>query len=151
MKKCKVIMFCSILFLMASCAANVPLIKETKSGFPEGTFRNTTIEEVKNKLIKKCASKGLVIDEASKNKLICSEELPPDKAAVAGMLFFGASSTTPITYIAFILYQSGDDANVVVHQWLEAQTKFGQNKKVSLTGNNNKNMAQKFLFNLGAE
>ena len=147
MKKTILIIF---IFLVIGCAPQKPLIKATQSGYPEGIFQDTTTEEVKNKIIECCVSKGLMVLESSSNQIFCGKTMQGQEAVFAQMLIGNSYSTTPEKKIRFIIYEIGNNVKVTAQEWIETQMAFGQVKRQELNSNNQKNDIQNFLFSIGA-
>ena len=144
-----ILIFC-LLFLASGCAPQQALIKPTASGYPEGTFRNSTVDTVRSILIDGCSSKGLLVQESGGNQVVCGKTMAGGDAVLAQMIVGNSYSTTPERKIRLIIYQSGDDVKVTAYEWIESQMAFGQMRRQELKSNNQKNDIQQFLFSLGA-
>jgi hypothetical protein len=142
--------FVSVVLILASCATE-PLVKPTRSGYPEGIFLNATLEEVQSKIVEGCSSRGIFVMESTKNVVICGKTLEGRDAVLGSLLVGGRYSTTPELKIRFILYQKGNDVYVTAQQWIESQSGFGQIRREELKHNRHINDIQKFLFSLGAQ
>lgn len=147
----KMFLLLSISFILSACAASQPLIKPTSSGYPEGIFRNTSIDRISSKIMDGCTSNGLIIYEATSNQVVCGKTMS-GMDAVLGQLVVGNSySTTPERKVRFSIFQQGNDVKVVAHEWMESQMAFGQIRRQPFDANHQKNSLQQFLFSLGAE
>lgn len=149
MKKLLVVLVAAT--VMAACAPQQALVKQTASGYPEGLFENTDIESVRSKLIEGCSSRGIFVQEATANQVVCGKTMEGGDAILAQMLVGNSYSTTPEQKVRFVIYQSGPNVKVTAQQWVESQMAFGQMRRQELTGNNQKNDLQRFLFSLGAK
>lgn len=147
----KTILIATSIFALAGCAPQQALLKQTASGNPEGRFANTTLEEVKNKLVSTCASGGLTVYDASPNQVVCGQTMTGQEAVWAQLLIGNSYSTTPERKVRFTSYQSGQDVIVTGGQWIETQMAFGQMKRVEMNSNNQKNDLQQLLIRLGAD
>ncbi|MCL4315343.1 MAG: hypothetical protein M1527_00435 [Gammaproteobacteria bacterium] len=145
-----VVVVASVLALTA-CAPQQALLKSTVSGYPEGSFSNSTVEVVRSKLIDGCSSRGILVQEAAGNQVVCGKTMDGGDAVLAQMLVGNSYSTTPERKIRFVIYQSGSDVKVSAQQWIESQMAFGQVRRQELNSNNQKNDIQQFLFSLGAQ
>lgn len=141
-----------ILFTLAfACTSQQKLLKPTTSGYPEGIFRNSNLEDVKSKIMDGCVRNGNMVSQVTTNQVVCEKTMEGGDAVFAQMLVGNSSSTTPVRKVRFILYSLNDDVKVTVQEWFESQMAFGQVKRQELKSNNQKNGLQQFLFNLGAE
>ena len=66
----------AIAAIMSGCAAPATLTKPTRSGHAEGTFIDTTLEDVQSKLIQKCVINGHIVVESTPTNTICQAEIP---------------------------------------------------------------------------
>ena len=137
--------------LLSACAPQQALLKPTTSGYPEGVFSNATVDSVRSKLIDGCSSRGILVQEASGNQVVCGKTMEGGSAVLAQMLVGNSYSTTPEQKIRFIIYQTGSNVKVTAQQWIESQMAMGQVRRQELNGNNHKNDIQNFLFSLGAQ
>jgi hypothetical protein len=135
--------------LLVSACAHEALIKPTTSGFPEGIFNNTTVEEVQSKIMNGCTLNGLNIYDTNRNQVICGKITSGMDAVLAGVAIGNQYSTTPERKIRFSIFQQGADVKVVAQEWIETQMAFGQIKQMPLDNNKHKNSIQQFLFSLG--
>lgn len=141
----------AISLFLAACGTQPAKIKETQSGMAEGRFVNAQLEDVRGKLIGKCAEHGRQIRHVSDNQVSCSKVLEGAEATAVHLLIGNAYSTPPESVAQFTLYQSGADVNVLGMLWIETQMAAGQLKKVPLEGNHQINTIQQALFDLGAK
>ena len=148
----KKLAFASILaLLLSACVTQQSLIKSTASGYPEGVFSNASLDSVRSKLIDGCSSRGILVQEASGNQVVCGKTMEGGDAVLAQLLVGNSYSTTPERKIRFIIYQTGSNVKVTAQQWIESQMALGQVRRQELNGNNHKNDIQNFLFSLGAQ
>jgi hypothetical protein len=146
-----VISLVALMLFLSGCAPQQPLIRQTASGNPEGSFSNASLEDVRNKLVSACSSGGLTVYEASTNQVICGKTMTGQEAAFAQLLIGNSYSTTPERKLRFTFYKAGDKVTVSGTQWVETQMAFGQMRRVEIDGNNQKNDLQSLLFRLGAD
>lgn len=137
--------------LLTACATQPPLDKPTASGYPEGTFVNTNLDDARSKIIGACSAKGVLVQEAGGNQVVCGKRMDGSDAVLAQMLIGNSSSTTPEQKIRFVLYQQGKDVRVTAQQWIETQMARGQVQKEELNHNSHRNSIQKFLTFAGAQ
>lgn len=137
--------------LVSSCAPQEARIKTTGSGYPEGTFMNTTVARVRNKLIAACDSHGIMVSESTDNSVVCGKEMSGGQAVLAQVMIGNSYSTTPQDKIRFTIYQLGKNVKVSGHEWIETQMAFGQMQQMELNGNNQFNGVQRMLNSLGAK
>lgn len=141
----------ALVLALTACAPQQALVKKTSSGYPEGVFSNSNVEDVRSKLIGGCSSRGILVQESSGNQVVCGKTMDGGEAVLAQVLVGNSYSTTPERKIRFVIYQSGADVRVTAQQWIELQMAFGQIRRTELDGNNQKNELQQFLFFLGAQ
>lgn len=141
----------AVIFALTACAPQQALLKPTSSGYPEGIFFNTTVEIVRSKLIDGCSSRGVMVQEAAGNQVVCGKTMEGGDAVLAQLVVGNSYSTIPEQKIRFVLYQSGTEVKVSAQQWIELQMAFGQLKRQELNNNNQRNYIQQFLFSLGAQ
>ena len=146
----KLFAIAALVVALSGCAPEQALIKQTSSGYPEGVFANTNIDAVRSLLIEGCSSRGILVQEASGNQVVCGKTMTGGDAVLAQMLVGNSYSTTPERKIRFVIYQVGADVRVTAQQWIESQMAFGQVRRQELSANNQRNDIQQFLFNLGA-
>ena len=140
----------SLCAAMVACAPQQSRIKTTSSGYPEGVFTNTTVDDVRNKVIAGCEMRGIAVEQSSDNSVICGKTVTGGDAVVAQLLVGNAYSTTPEEKIRFTIYQIGSNVEVSAHEWIESQMPFGQVRQVELNSNNQFNDMQRYLYSLGA-
>lgn len=141
----------SIILVVVGCAAQQTLIKPTASGYPEGSFSNTSVEEVRSKLIDGCSSRGIFVQDTVGNQVVCGKTMEGMDAVLGSLVVGNKYSTTPERKIRFVIFQSGADVKVTAQQWIESQMAFGQIRRQELKNNNHNNDVQQFLFSLGAQ
>jgi len=147
----KITLLLTLLIIISGCAAQQALIKSTTSGYPEGIFKNSNLDEVKSKIMDGCVRNGLMVSEATSNQVVCEKAMEGRNAILAKMAIGNSYSTRPVRKIRFIIYKQYDDIKVTAQQWFQLQKAFGQVKKQELDSNNHRNELQQFLFSLGAE
>lgn len=133
------------------CVAQQPLVKQTASGYPEGTFRNTTPDIVRSKIIAGCASLGAMVLESSADYVVCGRETKGSETFAASLAIGSSYSTTPQRKVRFTIFKVGEDVRVTAQEWIECQSAYGQTRVMELKANNQRNYIQNFLFSLGAE
>ena len=137
--------------ILGGCVKQQALIKPTSSGYPEGVFRNASLEKAKGKILDGCVRHGLMVSEATSNQVVCEKTMTGGDAVLAQMLVGNSYSTTPVRKLRFIMYKLNQDVKVTAQEWFQSQMVFGQVNKQELKSNNQRNDIQNFLFSLGAE
>lgn len=137
----------TVLALLAGCAQS-ELTTKTESGNPEVVIKNATPGDVRNRLVKGCASKGVEVLEASEFQVVCGKQLKGGQATMATLAIGNAYSTTPIQKVKFTIFQDGDGVKVVANQWIESQMPGGQTNRMNLTSNAQNNDLQQALNKL---
>ena len=140
-----------IITVLGGCVQQQALVKPTSSGYPEGIFRNASLEEAKGKILDGCIRHGLMVSEAGTNQVVCEKTMAGGDAVLAQMLVGNSYSTTPVRKLRFIMYKLNKDVKVTAQEWFQSQMAFGQVNKQELKSNNQRNDIQNFLFSLGAE
>lgn len=126
--------------------AQVPLNKVTQSGKPERVFANTKVVDIKSKLIDRCATAGLQIDDRGSNSVVCSKTLSGGDAVIAQIAIGNSYSTTPEQKVSFSITQRGNDVFVIAtSMWIETQMAFGQMRRQDIANNKQINDVQNFL------
>lgn len=138
-------------FSLSGCATQEPLIRDTASGYPEGTFRNTTPEAVRSKIIAGCTSLGVMVLESTADYVVCGRETKGSETFAASLAIGSSYSTTPQRKMRFTIFKVGQDVRVTAQEWIECQSAYGQTRTMELKANNQRNYIQNFLFSLGAE
>lgn len=133
------------------CAAQQPLLKTTVSGYPEGIFRGSGVEQVKSKLMNACIDNRLLVMESSTNQVVCGKRMEGGDAILTQLAIGNSYSTPPVQKIRFVIFQLDADVRVTAQQWVETQMAFGQMQNMELRSNNHNNGVQQLLFALGAE
>ncbi|WP_336171747.1 hypothetical protein [Acinetobacter ursingii] len=131
-------------FLLTSCA-QVPLNKNTASGYAEGVFENAQLEEVKNRFVFACNQKGYEIKEANPNKIVCSKTLDGMNAIVTQMAIGNQYSTIPEELLVFQLARIDNNVHVTVRNYRETQMAFGQMSRVEIKNNATTNLMQQSM------
>lgn len=147
----KKIVLAACVLALTACATQPPLVKATASGYPEGTFSNTSLDDARSKIIGACSAKGVLVQEANGNQVICGKTMDGQEGVLAQVLIGNSSSTTPERKIRFILYPVGKDVRVTAQQWIETQMARGQIEKMELNQNSHRNNMQQFLNFAGAQ
>lgn len=140
----------TLFFLFLFGCAQQPLVKQTMSGYPEGVFKNMTVEAAKSRVIDGCTQRGIFVQEVNSNQVVCSKSLEGGDAVLTKLMIGNSYSTRPDVKVRFVIYQIGQDAKVSAQQWVETQMAFGQMQRMELNENNQRNDMQQFLFSLGA-
>lgn len=138
-------------FSMAGCAANVPLNRQTQSGFAEATFRGKDVEATKAQIMNGCVSRGLMIPETGGNHVICSRTMTGGQAMAVQLAIGNGYSTTPVMKMRYTLVPVAADTRVTVQFWAETQMAMGQVRTMDLNGNADRNAIQDFLSSIGGE
>jgi hypothetical protein len=142
MKKLFAVMMAATL---VGCATPVELKKQTTSGYPEAVFPNATVEEVKEKLMEGCSSKGVMVQDVQSHSVTCGKTMSGGDAMIATLAMGNSYSTTPERKIRFMIFQKGSGVKVTAQQWVELQMALGQTRKQELNTNNQRNDMQDFL------
>lgn len=139
-----------VIATLGGCATNEPLMRQTASGFAEGTFRGATLDDARSKLIGACISKGVMVQDSGTNHVVCTKETEGSEAVAMQMLIGNSYSSTPVRKIRFTIYQQGGDVRATAQQWAESQMRTGQVNKMELDSNKHRNNMQQFLSYAGA-
>lgn len=139
------------LFFLCGCVRQEALLKPTASGYAEGIFRGSSVDQVKGGLIECCEGFGAMLYEDGPNRLEFERPCEGGDALLATFLIGNSYSTPPMDRLRFSIYQRGDNVKVTAQEWIETQMAFGQIRKMELRGNNQRNAIQRMLFSLGAE
>ena len=75
------------------------------------------------------ASKGILVQEASGNQVVCGKTMEGGDAVLAQLIVGNSYSTTPERKFRFIIYQSGADVKVTAQELIESQMAFAQMQK----------------------
>lgn len=145
-----ILILASAAALLGGCASNEPLKRQTASGFPEGVFRGTTLDDARSKLVATCVSRGAQLHDTGPNHVTCVRELEGMAAAGVQIAIGNSYSSTPIHKLRITIYQKGEDVHAVAHQWAETQMRSGQVNKMDFDSNTHKNNGQDFLRRAGA-
>lgn len=148
--KIKLVIFAVTLSAITGCMSQAQLVKQTASGYPEGVFKDAKVEDVKPKLIEGCSKIGAMVAQADNSQVVCQKTMEGGDAVLAQLLIGNSYSTTPVSFVRFVMYPSGNDVKVTGYQWIETQMAFGQVNRQELKGNNHINDLQNFLFSIGA-
>lgn len=140
-----------VLSTMLMACAESSLLKPTVSGYAEGIFPHSSVEEAKSRIISGCNSRGVLVQDVAGNQVFCGKTMEGMEASLAQLALGNAYSTTPERKIKFVVYQDGADAKVTAQQWVETQMPYGQVKRQELNSNKQRNDIQEFLFGLGAK
>ncbi len=133
LKKTNLIFKLTILSIIFSGCAQVPLKKITTSGKPERVFTNAKIVDIKSKIIERCAIKGSQVEERGTNTIICTKMLDNGDAILAQMLVGNSYSSTPEQKLSFVVTQRNNDVFVIINSmWIESQMAFGRINRVEL-------------------
>lgn len=137
--------------ILSACASQPTPIKQTASGYPEGIFQNATVDDVRAKLMEGCNARGILVEDASSNQVVCGKTMEGVGAAFAQMMIGNKYSTTPQQKVRFMFFKSGEDVKVTAQQWMETQMAMGQVRKEELNSADQRNRIQQFLNSLGAK
>lgn len=141
----------SLVVLMAGCAAQQPILKETPSGRAEGVFLDTTTDRVRDRLVGFCSNNGAMVEEATETQVVCSRTMQGGQAVMAQMIVGNSYSTTPEQKVRFVLSRQPDGVRVVIYQWVESQMAMGQVRRQELNSSNQRNDMQRVLWGMGAK
>lgn len=135
---------------LISCA-QVPLNKQTTSGYAEGVFKNAQLEDIKNRFIFACNQKGYEIKEANNNKVVCARTME-GMGAIGTQLAIGNSySTIPEELLIFQLARLNNDVNVSVRNYRQTQMALGQMSRVEIKNNKTTNFMQQSMDRIVSE
>lgn len=130
--------------LLAGCAQE-PLKKQTSSGKPEGVYPNHTSEQVIEALVQNCNEKGLMVEEQTKNNVVCSREMQGGGAIFTQALIGNSYSTTPLQKVRYSVSKFKTGTKVWADAWVETQMALGQVRKMPYDDNKTKNNLQSVL------
>lgn len=131
--------------LLVGCANQAPLLKETASGKAEGEYPNHTPEQVIDAIVQRCNEVGSVIEDQSKNYVICSRQMEGGSSMMMQMAIGNAYSTTPQIKVRYSVSNFRTGAKVWAESWAETQMAFGQVQRAPLNNNNVRNNLQNVL------
>ena len=80
--------------------------------------------------------------------VLCGKVLTGSNAII-GIIAFGGDSTMPELNLRFNLIKTGTSVRVVAYQWIEAQSGFGQVRRVEVNQPRHFNDVQTFLSAIG--
>lgn len=147
--KLQVLTIAALVFGLSGCAPTVPLSYSSASGKPERLFTGVSVEEVKNKIIDGCASRGMEVFEQGTASVTCSKTMTGNDAILGQLLIGNSYSTPPTSNVTFVVTSRGDDTKVMMSShWIETQMAFGQIRKQQLTANHQLNSVYDFLRTL---
>lgn len=141
----KQIAIAATVLILSSCATQQPRIKETVSGYPEATAPNATTDDVRNELMRACASRGIPVLDSSDNSVTCGKQMSGGDAILAQWAIGNSYSTSPWQKVQFTFYRVDKDVNITARQWVETQMAFGQMRQAEMNANNQFNDIQVLL------
>ena len=147
MKKTSIIL--SIL-LITGCA-QVPLNKQTTSGYAEGVFKNAQLEDIKNRFVFACNQKGYEIKEAHNNKVVCARTMEGIGAIGTQLAIGNSYSTIPEELLVFQLALPNNDVHVSVRNYRQTQMALGQMSRVEIKNNKTTNFMQQSMDRIVSE
>ena len=147
MKKNCLFFLIAISIVLVGCA-QVPVDKETASGYAEETYQNTDLATVQNLLIEDCATRNLRIYEQTNNRLVCGKEMDNGSGMMFQLLMGNAYSTTPVAKTQYNMYQTGKSVRVIGSITVETQMPGGQVRSVESTNVKVRNGMQRMLDSL---
>ncbi|MEM8445423.1 hypothetical protein Q4R95_19020, partial [Morganella morganii] len=115
---------------------------------PEGVYKNTTPEKVRNALIFYCNEKGLMVLQADTGSVICGKQQSGGAAILSQFAIGNSYSTAPMSKVRFTVSPINDDVKVWADMWVETQMATGQVQQMSVTDNASKNVIQQRLDEL---
>ena len=133
--------------LLTGCAQET-LKKQTSSGKPEIEFPNKTVDQVINGITEYCNDKGFIVEDQSKNYVVCSKEAEGAQGFFTQLAIGNAYSTTPQNKLRFSVSKKGNGAKVWLNAWSETQMAMGQVNRMPFEGNNAQNQMQDMLDTL---
>ncbi|MFU8924915.1 hypothetical protein [Acinetobacter puyangensis] len=136
--------------LLAGCA-QVPLNKQTTSGYAEATFQGVSLEDARNRLVLGCNRTGLNIRETSSNKVVCSKTMEGMSAVFTQAAIGNKYSTTPEELLVFQLAKIDNNVHVSARNYTETQMALGQINRVEIKNNKSINNMQILLDNVANE
>jgi hypothetical protein len=141
----------ALTLLLAGCATQPALVKQTKSGYAEGVFTGASVDDVRNRIMAGCSDGGFLVEDSSGNQVVCAKTLQGGQEVFARMLVGNAYSTTPQVKVRFTAFAVGSDVRVTGQSYVESQMPGGQVNRQELTSNRDRNDVQQFLFKVGAQ
>ncbi len=140
----KKVLLVGVLLVLGGCA-QVPLSKQTTSGYAEGKFEGAQLEDVKNRFVFACNQKGYEIKEASSNKVVCSKTMEGMGAVFTQAAIGNSYSTIPEQLLVFQLARISNNVHVSVRNYRETQMAFGQMSRVEIKNNKTTNLMQQSM------
>lgn len=138
---------------LAGCATEPPappLLKTTTSGLPEGTFHNTTVPALQQKLAAHCLSLGRAVEDVNPMQLTCVSEFSQGERDRLAVTKTGGMDLHPQIATQWTMLPTGSDVHVTARAWLQSQGLGGLSKE-PLTSNDVLNKMQSSLNSMGAE
>ncbi len=134
---------------LAGCAQQPDRIAETPSGRPEALFTKTTPGAVAGKIADGCAQVGLLVIEMRDSSVTCENKMDFNAQLLAN-LAVGTKYSTPARDLGrFTIFAIGANVRVHLYSWIEAQTAYGQTRKLENNNNTDFNGGMVFLRYLG--
>ncbi len=143
--------FLASLVLAGACVPSEEYLAKTPSGRPEVTFATRNVASVSEKIVGLCASKGLLVQKADTNQVVCGGTMQGGDAAMAQFLIGNSYSTTPERLVQFTIFPYQGGTRVQAQQWIQTQMAFGQVNKAELNSGNQFNDVMRALISIGGK
>ena len=147
MKKTSIILS----ILLITRYTQVPLNKQTTSGYAEGVFKNAQLEDIKNRFVFACNQKGYEIKEAHNNKVVCARTMEGIGAIGTQLAIGNSYSTIPEELLVFQLARPNNDVHVSVRNYRQTQMALGQMSRVEIKNNKTTNFMQQSMDRIVSE
>jgi hypothetical protein len=117
----KSIFLAALILLSSGCASTAPRFPEGY-GFKTVRFENKKASDVELKLIRFCSSKEFSVESNSRTEVRCGQIMPKDGERLAFAFHYGDGyPIEPWNRMRFQLSQSGNNVNVSIAAWTDAQ------------------------------
>lgn len=130
---------------LSGCAQEPQLLKQTASGKAESEYPNNTPEQVMDAIVQRCNERGFVIEDQSKNYVICSKQMEGAQSMLTQIAIGNAYSTTPQVKVRYSVSKFKSGAKAWAESWAETQMAFGQIQRAPLNNNSVRNELQSVL------
>jgi hypothetical protein len=136
--------------LLAGCASQAPLTKETASGKAEGSFPEGSVTEVNAKLTEDCYARGGSVVDSTQNYIVCQNDMPAASAVLVQMTLGNSYSTQPVTKTRYSFFEKGEGVKAIADSWVETIMPGGQVRAMPINNNGVRNAHQSRFTKLGA-
>jgi len=132
-----------LIISMTACAAQAPINKVTRSGYPEATYINQSQDAIQGRLLGYCGGRGFTIRQADTNRVVCSKQM----SGTGGLLMQAMTNpyARPEFVVAFTLYTTDGQVKVMSRFWFETTNGYGAVTTNPATNTADKNNVQAVL------